>query len=309
MIRLAPPSFWTEPRDALAWQRALRRVATLGQVDDPRPAWEGPLQGLLPRRAIAGLYGLKPSPRPGVWLGAGLLVKSGESWALSPEAAPLVEAEHAGFLEGLTRWLVRRSPWVRLALARLASGAWSLPRGVAPLLARRALRVGPDLSISDPRPRLTLPVALSGVGHALRAEVDATALAPLHAPLYLLHALGYIDSSAKVTLPAELRAGLLPDRPADLLRRLSAEEVDAGGMLPLDRVARRLWAASHADETPRDIDAWTDRVFGEAIARGTIEVHAWAAGQPRHGRGLLGDRDRKLVRWTVHDDFDLGGKI
>jgi hypothetical protein len=36
-------------------------------------------------------------------------------------------------------------------------------------------------------------------------------------------------------------------------------------------------------------------------------VHEWAPGQPRHGRGLFGDRDRKLVRWTVHDDFVPSG--
>jgi hypothetical protein len=34
-------------------------------------------------------------------------------------------------------------------------------------------------------------------------------------------------------------------------------------------------------------------------------VEAWGPGQPRHGRGFLGDRERKLVRWTIHDDFSL----
>ena len=39
-------------------------------------------------------------------------------------------------------------------------------------------------------------------------------------------------------------------------------------------------------------------VRGSDQTRGTIEVQEWAPGQPRHGRGLHGARDRKLVRWT-----------
>lgn len=304
---LARPAFWTEPRDPWAWQRALRRVAELGGVPDPWPAWEGPLRELLPRRAIPGLYGWKETPAPGTWLGSGLLVGHGARWVVHPEARPLLDAERASFDRELGRWLVTRSPWVRLALARLSTRAWTLPRGAAPLHAARALRVGEDLEVGAGRVRARLTPAASGVGRSLRVDVEARALAPLQAPLYLLHALCWLDSSGRPTLPADLRAALLADAPAALLKRVSEAEADARGFVALEAAARGLWAALHADAAPPDLAGWCDAVFGAAIARGTIEVLEWAPGQPRHGRGLLGDRDRKLVRWTIHDDFALPG--
>lgn len=306
-IHLARPSFWTEPRDPWAWQRALRRVAELGHIEDPWPAWEGALRDLLPRRAVPGLYGLKTSPAPGVWLGAGLLVAVEGGWTLAPDAVPLAETDREAFQVELARWLVERSPWVRLALSRLAAGSWRLSRGVAPLLASRALRVGDDLEAPPGTLGDELPATLTGVGMALRPPDDARALAPLHAPLYLLHAIGWLDGKGLPTLPADLQRSLLPESPAALLRRVTFDEGDAGGFVPLDRAARRLWALAYEQPAPRELGAWIDRIFGLAIERGTIEVHAWAPGQPRHGRGLHGDRDRKLVRWTIHDDFVLPG--
>lgn len=304
---LARPAFWTEPRDPWAWQRALRRVADLGGVPDPWPAWEGPLRELLPRRAIPGLYGWKEIPAPGIWLGTGLLAWDGERWGVHAEARHLVDADRDGFERELARWLVARSPWVRLALMRLSTRAWTLPRGAAPLHAARALRVGEDLDVGAPRVRATLSRGASGVGRALRVDVQARALAPLHAPLYLLHALGWLDAAGRPALPADLRTALLEDAPSELLRRVSFAEADPRGFVALERAARRLWTALHGDGAPSDLAGWSDTVFGTAIARGTIEVHEWAPGQPRHGRGLLGDRDRKLVRWTIHDDFELPG--
>lgn len=305
--RLARPAFWTEPRDPWAWQRALRRVADLGGVPDPWPAWEGPLGELLPRRAIPGLYGWKEAPAPGTWLGTGLLAWNGERWGVHPEARHLVDADREGFERDLARWLVMRSAWVRLALTRLATRAWTFPRGATPLHAARALRVGEDLDVGAGRIRATLSSAASGAGRALRVDVEGRALAPLHAPLYLLHALGWLDAAGRPTLPADLKTAILPDAPSEILRRVSDAEADARGFVALERAARGMWAALHGDAAPPDLAGWSDAVFGVAIARGTIEVHEWAPGQPRHGRGLLGDRDRKLVRWTIHDDFDLPG--
>lgn len=304
---LTRPSFWTEPRDPGTWQRALRRVAELGSVPDPWPAWEGPLRELLSRRAVAGLYGLKDSPKGPTCLGAGLLVAQGEGWDLHPDALPLVDARRDDFELGLARWLVERSPWVRLALRALASGAWSWPRGLAPLHAARAMRVGQDLAVGGPRVRDTLDAGASGVGQPVRVDLPARDLAPLHAPLYLLHALGWLSRDGNPALPADLGANLLPASPAELLRRFSREEADGRGFVALERVARRLWSAVHGRPAPPDVSAWADAVLVGAMAAGTIEVHAWAPGQPRHGRGLRGDRDRKLVRWTIHDDFDLPG--
>lgn len=304
---LACPSFWSEPRDPWAWQRALRRVAERGHVGDPWPAWEGTLRDLLTRRAVPGLYGLKARPAPGVWLGTGLLVAAESGWVVAPDAAGLVHADRAAFQEDLARWLVERSPWVRLAVSRLGAGAWRLPRGVAPLLASRAMRVGDDLEVPAGVLTEELPATLTGVGVTLRLTDDARTLAALHAPLYLLYAIGWLDVQGRPTLPADLQRSLLPESPAALLRRVSQEEADAGGYAPLERVARRLWSLVHAEPAPRELGAWIDQVFGLAIERGTIEIQAWAPGQPRHGRGLHGDRDKKLVRWTVHDDFVLIG--
>lgn len=306
-VLLARPSFWTEPRDPWAWQRALRIVAALGRVDDPWPAWEGPLRGTLPRRAMPGLYGLKEKPRPGIWLGTGLIVALEGNWVVHPDAQHLIAADRDTFQVELARWLVERSPWVRLALARLALGTWTLPRGVAPLLAARALRVGEDLIVPDEGLHAELPAALTGVGLTLQPVVDTKALSPLHAPLYLLHVLDWLDAGGRPSLPPGLHASLLPETPAAVLRRVSNEDADARGFVPIERAGRRLWTTLNSQEAPRNLAAWIDRVFGEAIARGAIEVHAWAPGQPRHGRGLHGDRDRKLVRWTIHDDFTLSG--
>lgn len=306
-VLLARPSFWTEPRDPWAWQRALRIVAELGRVDDPWPTWEGPLRKTLSRRAIAGLYGLKITPLPGVWLGTGLLVALDTGWGVHPDAQHLVSADRDAFQVGLARWLVERSPWARLALVRLAAGSWTLPRGVAPLLAARSLRVGEDLIVPGEGFHAQLPAALSGVSRALQPAVDAKALAPLHAPLYLFHVLNWLDAAGRPSLPSEVRRTLLPEAPAEMLRRVTDEEADGRGFVALERAGRRLWATLNGQEAPSNLAAWIDQVFGEAIARGAIEVHAWAPGQPRHGRGLHGDRDRKLVRWTIHDDFDLSG--
>lgn len=304
---LASPSFWTEPRDPWAWQRALRRVQELGQVPRPWPAWRGPLRTVLSRRAVPGLYGLQASPRPPRWLGSGLLAPQERGWKLHPDAQGLVEARRGEFEQALAVWLVRHSPWVRLALQRLASGAWALPRGAGRLATARTLRVGRDLDVGEARVRMTLGSDVSGVGCPLRVDVPARALAPLHAPLYLLHALGWLDAQGRPRLPDALSLQLVPDSPSTLLRRISAEEADARGYVVLSRVARRLWSALHPGAAHAGVEAWSDVVLGRAIARGTIEVHDWTPGQPRHGRGLLGDRAHKLVRWTVHDDFDASG--
>src|SRR5690606_38051403 len=141
--------------------------------------------------------------------GTGLLSWDGQRWGVHPEARRLVDADREGFERELACWLVARSPWVRLALTRLFTRAWTLPRGTTPLHAARALRVREDLDVGARRVRVTLSRTDSGVTRALRVDVAARALAPLHAPLYLLHALGWLDAAGRPTLPADLRAALL----------------------------------------------------------------------------------------------------
>ncbi len=309
---LARPSFWSEPRDPWAWQRALRLLSEQPFVDDPWPAWEGVLRDVLSRRAVPGLYGLKQRPQPACWLGCGLLVPANEGWKLHPDAGDLVDASREEFQVQLARWIVRGSPWVRLALMHLSSGRWVLTRGSAPLRAMRALRVGHDLVLDDATLRGDLAAApgvvppQTPVG-TLRTQALPRDLSPLRSPLYLLHALEWLDEGGAPRLPAELASSLLPDPPAVVLRRITHQEADVAGFVSLERAARRLWAAVMGTEAPPEIAAWVDRVFGAAIAGGSIEVDAWAPGQPRHGVGLYGDRDRRLARWTVHDDFDPVG--
>jgi hypothetical protein len=228
------------------------------------------------------------------------------------EASNLVEAPREEFQISLARWLTGHSPWLRLALLRLASGAWRMPRGTGVLQATRVLRVGEgqdlkvraaDLRAEHDANGLCAPDEVGPVT-LLRTDLAARELSPLHSPLYLLHAVGWLDEGGRPVLPPDLASSLWEESPATALRRISGEEADVSGFVPVDRVARRLWTALYATSPPRDLGAWTDRVFGEAVEHGAIEVHAWAPGQPRHGRGLHGERGCKLVRWTVHDDFD-----
>ena len=316
---LARPSFWPEPRDPWAWQRALQTIAAAAPVPDPRPCWLQVLGGALSRRSVAGLYGLRQKPAPATVLGIGLLEYGEDGWCLSATGEGLAGLAREPFQAELATTLVRQSAWVRLALIGLASGRWSLPRGAAPLRARRQVRLHDDLAV-EPDALNRLPDArrllgdlhhedISAVGTSVRPE----ALSALHSPLYLLHALGWLDESGRPQLPDDLAASLAIESPAAALRRIAGEEQDARGFVPVERVSARLRTAVCADVADASVDvaaanglaAWTDQTIGGAIESGAIEVHAWAPGQPRHGRGLYGDRDRKLVRWTVHDDLQI----
>lgn len=299
---LARPSFWTEPRDPWAWQRALQRLAAVDPVPDPWPCWDRHLRDILPRRAVGGLYGLKAMEGTNHLLGAGMLEWHGRGWLIAADARGLVDASRDAFQSDLAEWMVRRSAWVRLALRRLTAGRWSL-RGNAALNARRSLRVGVDLLIDDPAPDASDGVTLAA--KPCDAHIEARDLSPLHAPLYLLASVGWLDSDGRPRVPEALCAGLTLATPAAALRELSAEHADPSGFVSIEAVARGLWIRMHGRVTPGLLARWTDAVFGPAIASGAIEIHAWAPGQPRHGRGLFGDRDRKLARWTIHDDFTL----
>lgn len=309
---LALPSFWPEPHDPWAWQRALRAIAAVAPVPDPRPCWQRVLPETLSRRSVPGLYGLRAHPAPAVILGIGLLDHQGvEGWSLSTIGQELVSLDRDSFAARLGDVLVRRSAWVRLTLRELAAARWQMPRGVAPLVARRQLRVNEDLIV--PRQALReLPQAKVLLGELFNADVDevqtsaeTAALSALHAPLYLLHVFGWIGADGRPTLPDGHAGSLEIESTAAILRRITKEEQDPLGFVPVAKVASRLWSTVRGNGTERDVDAWTDAVIGGAIEAGTIEVHAWAAGQPRHGRGLYGDRDRKLVYWTIHEDFEL----
>lgn len=314
---LARPSFWPEPRDPWAWQRALRVVSVSAPVPDPRPCWQQILGPTLSRRSVAGLYGLRDKPAPPTVLGLGLLEHGEGGWRLSPAGEGLAGLDREKFQAELAATLVRRSAWVRLALFGLASGRWHLPRGTAPLRVARQVRLPDDLVVAGdalkqlPNGRCLLGDLSRDDTHDVVTEVRLEELSALHSPLYLLHAQGWLDERGDPRLPDDLAANLAIETPAGALRRIAGEEQDANGFVPLSRVAERFRTAlASADASVNrasmsDIAGWTDEFIGGAIESGAIEVHAWAPGQPRHGRGLYGDRNRKLVRWTVHDDLQM----
>lgn len=315
---LARPSFWPEPRDPWAWQRALRSIAAAAPVPDPRPCWRQLLGDSLSRRSVAGLYGLRRSPAPPTVLGVGLLEQDAAGWRLSRGGATLADLDRDLFQVQLAETVVRQSGWLRLALVGLASGMWTLPRGAAALRAQRQMRLHEDLVVpASALQRLPDARRLLGDLHhddmtAVGTSVGAEALSALHAPLYLLLALDWLDADGRPRLPDALAVSLAIESPAAALRRIANEEQDAAGFVPLARVSERLRATLCAEgilgdsrNGAGDLAAWIDKTIGGAIESGAIEVHDWAPGQPRHGRGLYGDRDRKLVRWTVHDDLRI----
>jgi hypothetical protein len=239
----------------------------------------------------------------------GLLQHKDVGWVLSPDAKDLLALTRDDFQFRLAELVVQRSAWLRLCLLELAAGRWKLPRGTKPLKAQRHLRIGEDLLLTGnafenlPAPEILLGDLFTPEIHSLETNVRVEALSALHSPLYLLYAMGWLSDSGSLRLPDKLAATLRIASPAALLRRISNEAQDTAGFVPIAKVAERLWSSLRGNGTPRDLAAWMDATFGDAIELGAIEIHAWAPGQPRHGRGLYGDRERKLVRWTIHDDF------
>ena len=307
---LHAPSFWPEHRDPWAWQRALRLLAKHTPLPSPWPCWDEYLKGQLSRRSVPGLYGLKESPAPPTILGVGFLVATDQGWVLEESAQPLLEAGREAFQEELADWLVRRSVWLRLALRGLAVGSWSFPMGVGVLQSNRHLRIGIDLVLPEKvlgalSPDVLLGELATESVKSIQTKASLASLSALHSPLYLLHALGWLNQEGKPVLPDHLAETLALESPALMLRRITGEVADGSGFVPFHQVLRRFWAAWYGTQPNGNLGTWGDQTFQQAFDTGSIEVDAWGPGQPRHGRGFLGDRERKLVRWTIHDDFRL----
>jgi hypothetical protein len=144
---------------------------------------------------------------------------------------------------------------------------------------------------------------------------DGLSLSPLKSPLYLLDSLGWLGSSGRLSLPASLAhkpflrtlAGSKPSA-ASLLDQLTAALSDHRGVFPLEpvmlRFAKALDLFPHSVAQDSAFIAWTDRLLSESFRAGAIELFSTEPGQPRHGRGLFGDAQQKLLRWRVHEGFD-----
>ena len=315
-IQLAPPSFWPEPRDPSAWQRVLRTLAADEPIADPRPCWEKRLEGTISRRSVPGLYGLRVKPAPALVIGYGLLTHEETGWRLHDSARELLDMKPEAFQRALAVWLIRQSPWVRLMILKLRDGSWQLPRGASRLPLSRSMQIGVDL-VFDENDLKQLPDARvllgdqwgDGIG-VVETTAKPKSLAALASPLYLLHAMKWLSNDGSPCLPGDLAAHLGASSPASVLKQVTEQHADAAGFVPVELVMRELWRLLHRDLKSNNLARWLDLVVSNAIENGAIEVHDWAPGQPRHGRGFLGDRDRKLVRWTIHNNFavpDLDG--
>jgi hypothetical protein len=330
------PEAWLR---ALAELDRLMSQAKPPALAGPWPTWQRHLSRLLSRRSVPGLFGLEmEGSHPRLW-GVGFLrIPTCEAgWVIAGEAGdvlgPWRKHRTADALRALALHLLGRSVWLRLLLVRLASGRWQLRGWDRLRQGNDRLRVGAHLVFPDgERPEDWLagveadclgpwqaPLAEAcgqpdfrlAAPHAAE-QSEEFSWSPLQAPLYLLDSLGWLSLDGRLRLPDDLAgephlAALLPpgDAPARWLREATTALADVRGFAPVEGVLRAL-AGRAGGPDPADAARfrdWADALLGQAVDAGAIEVQAAEPGQARHGRGLLGDRQRRLVRWHVHDDF------
>jgi hypothetical protein len=238
-------------------------------------------------------------------------------------------------MEQLALYLLCRSAWLRLAVLKFQSGAWQLCNWDKLKASNGQLRVGKSLLLAneaDPAtwlPGIEEPVLgawwqqlphdspVTVQVHAPKTAKpdDGLSLSPLKSPLYLLDSLGWLDSSGRLRLPASLAqqpflSSLTGARTsfASVLDRLTTTFGDHRGVFPLEpvmlRFAEALGVFPHPVANDPAFIAWTDRLLSESFRVGAIELFSAEPGQPRHGRGLFGDAQQKLLRWRVHEGFD-----
>ena len=261
------------------------------------------------------------------------------AWQLSADAQNLSAAwqtaDHRQTIEQLALFLLRRSVWLRLALLKLQAGSWQLVNWHKLKAANGQLRVGQTLLLgndTDPAawlsaieavalgawwPELSAasPVAVQIHAPETAKPDDGLSLSPLKSPLYLLDSIGWLDAAGRLQLPAPLApdpfftslAGSKPSATA-LLDQATAAFADHRGAFPLEPVMLQLAHAVGVFDHPVANDsafiAWTDRLLSESFRVGALELFSAEPGQPRHGRGLFGDPQQKLLRWRVHHGFD-----
>ena len=273
--------------------------------------------------------------------GVGLLELNADhsTWQLSAEAQNLATAwqaaDHRQAAEQLAMFLLRRSAWLRLAALKLQSGAWQLIQWDKLKAANGQLRVGKTLLLgndTDPAawlsgleesalgdwwPQLSHESPVTVQIHAPQTAKpdDGLSLSPLKSPLYLLDSLGWLDAFGRFCLPAsvahepfmESLAGSKPSATL-LLNQATAAFAAHRGVFPLEPVMLRFASALGVFPHPVAQDsafiAWTDALLAESFRTGAIELFSAEPGQPRHGRGLFGDPQQKLLRWRLHPGFD-----
>ncbi len=81
----------------------------------------------------------------------------------------------------------------------------------------------------------------------------------------------------------------------DILRNIIEEYQDIRGFFPVELVGETL-KSQIAPQNKESIGKWIDHYFMEGINIGKFKLIDWEQGQPRHGRGLLGDKGKQLIK-------------
>lgn len=338
-LTLARPSFWSEFRSPETWLMAL--VALDGEQKQneslsfggPYALWGQKLSGTLSKRSVSGLYGAERASKQPRLLGVGFLTQTSQSteWTLTSKARELAaqyrEKQHQDVLVSLIQHLLNWSPWLRILLLRLLRGDWelvgwsSLRGNNGPLLANKHLVFHTNNKPSQwfaelhqkalgawhatlERPPQTLTIE--------KRKHDAFSWTPLKGPLYLLDSMGWLSSEGKVQIPFEVAtsSGLQGQESAflqahQLLSQLTKEQADIRGFVSVEAVMHKFLSQQmNGEVNEQGFFRWMDQLLTQAIGAGAIELLEAEAGQARHGRGLGGDRSKKLVRWIVHPEFN-----
>lgn len=81
----------------------------------------------------------------------------------------------------------------------------------------------------------------------------------------------------------------------DILRSLIPEYADIRGYFPVEKVGEIL-KEKIDPEAKGSIGKWIDHYFIEGTESGKFKITGSEQGQPRHGRGLLGDKEKQLIK-------------
>lgn len=81
----------------------------------------------------------------------------------------------------------------------------------------------------------------------------------------------------------------------DILKALIKEEQDIRGLFPIELVGGKLREKINP-ESKESSGRWIDRYFMEGTEKGKFKIVDSEQGQPRHGRGLLGDIKKQLIK-------------
>jgi hypothetical protein len=306
----------------------------------PRSLWQRHLKQVLSRRSILGLFGMASDPEQNFLLGAGFLQFNPDKngWQLAAGSKPLVTEvlqkplEDKKILKRLGIALLKQSPWIRLLVFRLTEGDWSLSgwnhlrdgngklkAGVSLILHRNSEENDWFSGIeqfctthwfSSEQPVTT--IRLHPDVKSRDSRRDDFSWAPFKAPLYLFDYLGWLTGEGVLKIPSDVLkiTGIKNENKGRMdvtaiFRDITKRHADLRGFVAVEKVLREFYENIYPDQNPNadEFVVWMDGLMSCAMKKGAIEILAAEPGQARHGRGILGDRQRKLAKWVIHEDF------